>query len=73
MVSCLKCKHYFNTYDPALPRGCKLFKLKSKIFPSDLVKKETGSECQGFEISGAVAKRQAEGKTKSGFDDDDLW
>ncbi len=73
MVSCLKCKHYFNTYDPQMPRGCRLFKLKSKSFPSELVKAESGDDCEGYELSGAVAKKEAEAKSKKGFDDDDLW
>jgi len=48
-MSCMKCKHYFSTFDPALPRGCKLYGLRSAQFPEQVVKKESGSECLGFE------------------------
>lgn len=48
-INCLKCKHYHNTWDPQVPRGCKIFNFKSKQFPSDLVRKETGEECHYYE------------------------
>ncbi len=48
-MSCMKCKHYFTTFDPALPRGCKLYGMRTVQFPNLLVKRETGSDCMGFE------------------------
>lgn len=48
-ILCLKCKYYFSTYDPALPRGCKLYQFRSATIPSIVVKRETGKECLGFE------------------------
>ncbi|MFZ8932661.1 MAG: hypothetical protein ACO20H_05320 [Bacteriovoracaceae bacterium] len=48
-VSCLKCIHYHSTHDPITPRGCKVFNFKTKQFPSDLVKKETGEDCHYYE------------------------
>lgn len=73
MDGCLNCKHYFNTFDAQLPRGCRAFKLKSKSFPSELVKKETGEECQGFELSLGAKKRKEEKSQKKGLNDDGLW
>ena len=55
-VNCLKCKHYFSTYDPLTPRGCNLYGFRSKDFPSTVVKKESGSECQAFEQRKRVEK-----------------
>ena len=49
-INCLKCKHYHATWDPQLPRGCKLFGIKSVQIPSVLVKKESGGDCKGFEL-----------------------
>ena len=49
-VNCIKCKHYHATWDPQFPRGCKLFAIKSMQIPSILVKKESGKECNGFEL-----------------------
>ena len=63
---CMKCKHYQATYDPLLPRGCKLFGIKSKTFPSLLVKQQTGEECEGYEPRRASEK-------KLDLNDPDLW
>lgn len=49
MKGCLRCKHYFATFDPQRPRGCKLYNMKTKAFPSQVVKQESGQECLGFE------------------------
>lgn len=49
-VQCLRCIHYYSTHDPALPRGCKLYGFKTQNIPAIVVKKETGSDCLGFEL-----------------------
>ena len=64
---CLKCIHYYSTHDPVLPRGCKLYKMKSKQFPSMLVRKESGKDCMGFEL------RIKKDKDKLDLSRDDLW
>ena len=46
---CLKCAHYFSTFDPQKPRGCRLYSMKTASFPSQVVKRESGSECAGYE------------------------
>jgi hypothetical protein len=48
-VHCLKCKHYMSTYDPQAPRGCRYFKIQSREFPSQVVKRESGQDCMAFE------------------------
>ena len=46
---CLKCKYYFASHDPQAPRGCKKYGLKSKKFPSQIVREQSGSECLAYE------------------------
>ncbi|MFW5729863.1 MAG: hypothetical protein ACOCYG_09380 [Spirochaetota bacterium] len=46
--NCLKCRHYRVTWDPAFPRGCEIFGIKSKRMPSIVVKETTGHHCPGF-------------------------
>ena len=46
---CLICKHYFSTFDPKRPRGCRIYNSKSTAFPSIIVKQETGQECLSYE------------------------
>lgn len=67
--NCLKCRHYQSTYDPQAPRGCSAFNFKSVQFPSWLVKKETGKECQVYELAAHL-----KGKVKElDLNDDELW
>jgi len=47
--SCLRCRHYFSTYDPQKPRGCHLYGFRSQRFPNLIVKAESGKDCAGFE------------------------
>ena len=48
-VSCLKCKYYFSTFEAKMPRGCRLYQIKSTRFPSIVVKEESQQECLGYE------------------------
>lgn len=48
--SCIKCTHYYVTYDRAFPRGCRLFEIKSKMMPTYAVLKSTGVHCPAFEL-----------------------
>ena len=48
-IACMKCKHYHVTFDPASPRGCKLYGFKSPLMPYVLVKQSTGKDCEAFE------------------------
>lgn len=47
-VNCLKCKHFYVTWDPRLPRGCRLFGFKTQLMPSLLVFQSTGAPCDAF-------------------------
>ncbi|MDC1174423.1 hypothetical protein OAT67_03460 [Bacteriovoracaceae bacterium] len=46
--NCLKCKHYYSTYDERSPRGCRFYGFVSASFPTQVVKRETGSECMAY-------------------------
>lgn len=47
-VNCLKCTHFYVTWDPNHPRGCRLFGFKTQLMPSLLVFQSTGAPCQRF-------------------------
>jgi len=65
-IHCLKCIHYYSTHEPQTPRGCKLYGFKTQNIPAIVVKKQTGSECLGFEL------RQIKNK-KASFHDKKYW
>jgi len=52
--NCLKCRHYFITWDPYAPRGCKIFGFKSERLPCQIIQKETGNPCFSFEEKKAI-------------------
>ncbi len=67
--NCIKCKHYFITFDQHAPKGCRIYKIKSKQMPSQIVKQaNNGSECIGFE-----AKKNPELSGKKNLDDPKYW
>ncbi len=48
-INCHKCKHYFITWEPNHPYGCKFFNFKSKHLPSLVVFQSSGESCLKFE------------------------
>ena len=48
-IACGRCQHYFVTYDPKRPRGCKKFGFKSLQSPSLEVFAATGTNCAHYE------------------------
>ncbi len=48
-VNCFKCKHFFSTWNPKFPRGCKAYGFKGKEMPSDFILRTTGISCMQFE------------------------
>ena len=47
--NCMKCKHFYITYDKNMPKGCRVYKIQSSVLPSMVVKKaNNGDECAGF-------------------------
>lgn len=48
-LQCMKCKHFFVTYEQATPRGCRAYGFTTASIPSSVILRETGSECLKFE------------------------
>jgi len=48
-VSCVKCAHYYVTWDPSFPRGCRLFGFKTSAQPSAMVYEATGGRCKNYQ------------------------
>ncbi|MCX7711001.1 MAG: uracil-DNA glycosylase [Clostridia bacterium] len=47
-VNCQKCLHYYITWDPKFPYGCKLFGVKSRQAPSVIVYQSLGKACENY-------------------------
>lgn len=45
---CLRCQHYFITWDPAFPYGCRAMDFKSRRKPQLDVFESSGSPCLRF-------------------------
>jgi hypothetical protein len=67
--NCLKCKHYFVTWNQYTPHGCRRYGIQSRQLPSLVVVSAGSGECQGFEEK----KRPEEKKTGLDLSRDDLW
>ncbi len=48
-VDCMKCRHYYITWDPNFPKGCRSFGFKSATLPSLTVLSSSGQPCMSFE------------------------
>jgi len=46
---CLKCRHYYVTWQPSFPYGCRAFGFKSKIAPCLEVYSASQKQCLKFE------------------------
>ena len=47
--NCLACIHFYVTWDPSFPRGCRIFDIKCRSLPSQEVYAATGRHCPSFE------------------------
>jgi len=47
--NCLACVHFRITWEPAFPRSCTVFGIKSAKLPSQEVYAATGRHCPSFE------------------------
>lgn len=54
---CLKCKHYYVTWDASFPRGCRIFDFKSQQLPSMEVFRNTGRHCPSYAPSPNIENR----------------
>jgi hypothetical protein len=56
--NCLRCRHFYVTWDLQFPRGCSVFGIKSRHMPSLVVYRATGYHCPSFEPSPAGRRHQ---------------
>lgn len=47
---CANCAHYYITYDPHFPYGCRAMNIKSKLPPHREVEAAAGMACQTFTL-----------------------
>ncbi|HET7838876.1 MAG TPA: hypothetical protein VFL04_03890 [Rectinemataceae bacterium] len=52
--NCLKCVHFRITWEPAFPRSCLVFGIKSRNLPSVEVFAATGRHCPSFELKAGL-------------------
>lgn len=50
LPECVKCMHYYVTYDPAKPYGCRAMGFKSRRMPAQVVYAASGLVCQLFSL-----------------------
>jgi len=48
-IDCMKCRHFYITWDPNYPKGCRSFGFKSPAMPSQTVLSSSGKPCMSFE------------------------
>ena len=65
-IRCFDCKHFFVTWEPSQPKGCKAYGFKSVRMPSVVVEGESGKECTLF-------KPKPKDVKDKGLDDDSFW
>jgi len=49
-TDCIQCKHFYITWDPPFPYGCRAFAIKARRYPSCEVFIASGKDCQLFEM-----------------------
>ncbi len=65
--NCRNCKHFFISFDPKAPNGCRIFNFKSKKMPFIVVSETNkGQECAGFTPKNKLPKRK-------NLNDPSLW
>jgi hypothetical protein len=49
-INCVKCEHFFVTWDPKFPRGCHAYEIKTLHMPSAAVMSASGIPCQNMQL-----------------------
>lgn len=49
-IDCMKCRHFYVTWDRRFPKGCKAFGFKTQNLPSLTVFTSSGKPCMNFEV-----------------------
>ncbi|MCX5834251.1 MAG: uracil-DNA glycosylase [Deltaproteobacteria bacterium] len=47
-INCHNCRHFFITYDPLFPYGCRVIGFKSRDLPSVVVSRDSGAQCRSY-------------------------
>lgn len=47
-INCIKCQHYYITWDKGFPYGCKAMGFKAHVTPSIIVSEASGQPCLAF-------------------------
>ena len=47
-INCYACEHFYITYDPAFPYGCRAAGFKSRVLPSQEIAAHSGVACLSF-------------------------
>lgn len=55
--TCKGCIHFFVTYDPRFPYGCRSMGFKSLRYPDSAVRAATGAPCQGWAAKNSPGAR----------------
>ena len=55
--NCYKCKHFYITWEPHLPYGCRAMEFKSKQLPSQAVFEASDEHCLRYEEKSTQANR----------------
>lgn len=50
-INCFRCGHFYVTWDPVHPRGCRALGFKGREMPSQVVREASGVACLQFEPS----------------------
>jgi hypothetical protein len=61
---CQDCRHFYITWDQSAPYGCKLFQMKTKLYPNQIVKAAGSGECEGYEAKTSQGKGASADKSK---------
>lgn len=68
--NCRECKHFFVTFNPDMPRGCRAYGIKTASVPSMVVKNANGgADCIGFEAK----PKKDEGEKAKDLNDPKYW
>jgi len=49
-INCVKCEHFYITWQPRMPRACRVFGFKGPLMPSLTVFTVTGKKCPAFRL-----------------------
>jgi len=48
-INCMQCVHFYVTWDPTFPRGCRAYDFKTRSMPSAVVLSSSGQPCLNYE------------------------